>query len=386
MGRTGLDGRESRLGGGLCGATVPDFRSGLPLIEGLKPDRSFDTIACGGAKGSSEGFGARFAALVGGSACAVFEPGAARLLGTTAARGCCACGVPAQLASGCGPSDGGLPGACLVETLAVGEDGRVHVAPLRALLAPPEADGRLKVVLNGAAGPYLCRPLRMGADVVVEDARSWMPPSVLSACGLAEDGEPCLVAAWTGKKAGDALAALAPRAFRRLDGPQDALLAAGLETLSMRAQRASDNALVAAHYLVADERIAWVSYPGLPDDGANDAARRTFEHGFGPLVAFGLAAGPATQVAADGLPAEGGAVKGGARSGVRPGPLPASFVLHAGLESPLDIVASLERFLAGPPEGAGAWRPSGAGDGNMVLPGRKTALMRPTAEGVGVES
>lgn len=355
MGRTGLDGRESRLGGGPCGATVSDLRSDLPLLEGLKPDRSFDTIACGGAKGSSEGFGARFAALVGGSACAVLEPGAARLLGTMAAGGGCACGAPAQLASGCGPSDGGLPGACLVETLAVVEDGRVRVAPLRALLAPSEADGRLKVVLNGAVGPYLCRPLRMGADVVVvEDARLWMPPSVLSACGLAEDGEPCLVAAWTGKKAGDALAALAPRAFRRLDGLQDTLLAAGLETLSMRAQRMSDNALVAAHFLAADERVAWVSYPGLPDDGANDSARRTFEHGFGPLVAFGLAAGSATQVAADGLPAEGGAGKGGARSGIRPGPLPASFVLHAGLESPLDIVASLERFLAGPPEGAGA--------------------------------
>ena len=319
MGSAGLSGSPGEVAGHAPAPAVP-----LVLLEGLKPDRSFDTIACG-CSAAAMGFLGRFAALTGGKTCALLSPQASRLLSSGAA----------------------LPGIERYETLAVGGDGRIRVEPLRSLLARPEAGDRPSVVLNGAVGPYLCRPLKMGADVVVEDLGLWFPPELLSACGL--EG-PCLVASWTAERAGGVLAEALPRPFRELDEDRDAVLAAGLATLSMRAQRMSDNALVAAHYLAADERVAWVSYPGLPDDEGNDAARRVLEHGFGPYVAFGLADGSMPSGERGHGAFAGASDAGGAgcdRTVLRRGPLPASFVVRVGLESPLDVVAALDRVVAG---------------------------------------
>lgn len=361
----------------------------LPFPDGLRPDRSFDTIACGGAAeagGEMGGFYVRFAAMTGGAACAVLTPGAARAVGLAGRGWGQASGIrepgPAAPARGLetvagtvgavvgagslgGPDGRAVPGMSeapfarvdLYETLAVDAGGRIAVEALRARLAQSEAAGRLRLVANGAAGPYLCRPLKMGADVVVEDLRMWIPPAVLSACGLVEGREPCLVASWTGGKAVDAFIAAFPRPFRELDAGQDAVLASGLATLSLRSQRMSDNALVVAYYLAADERVAWVSYPGLPEDGANDAARRTLEHGFGPYVAFGVAEArscPASCGAGRPHGETPGAAGGGCdRSRLHRGSAPDGFVLRVGLENPLDIVASLERFLAGGSEADG---------------------------------
>ena len=66
----------------------------------------------------------------------------------------------------------------------------------------------------------------------------------------------------------------------------------GLETLHLRMERHSENALAVARYLQGHDAVAWVSYPGLEDSAYKDVADRTFTgRGYGGLVSFGVRSG-----------------------------------------------------------------------------------------------
>ncbi len=67
------------------------------------------------------------------------------------------------------------------------------------------------------------------------------------------------------------------------------LLLQGLETLSLRAQRHSDNALALARYLEQHEKVAWVSYVGLESHPSHQLALKTLRRGiFGGMLSFGV--------------------------------------------------------------------------------------------------
>ena len=70
----------------------------------------------------------------------------------------------------------------------------------------------------------------------------------------------------------------------------------GLETLPLRMERHCANALQVAYHLKQHPKVAWVRYPGLPDDPAHAAACRMLRNGFGGMVVFGIQGGqPAGQ-------------------------------------------------------------------------------------------
>lgn len=69
------------------------------------------------------------------------------------------------------------------------------------------------------------------------------------------------------------------------------LLMQGLETLHLRMERHSRNALQIAQYLSDHPKVAWVNYPGLPVDPYHEVAGRVLSGGFGGLVSFGVKAG-----------------------------------------------------------------------------------------------
>jgi O-acetylhomoserine (thiol)-lyase len=71
------------------------------------------------------------------------------------------------------------------------------------------------------------------------------------------------------------------------------LLLQGLETLPLRQQRHSENALAVARYLRQHPRVSWVNYPGLEDAPAFATASRYLKRGFGALVGFGIEGGRA---------------------------------------------------------------------------------------------
>jgi O-acetylhomoserine (thiol)-lyase len=65
----------------------------------------------------------------------------------------------------------------------------------------------------------------------------------------------------------------------------------GLETLPLRQERHSSNALALAEHLSRHPRVAWVNYPGLADNPNHRLASRYLKHGYGGLVGFGIKGG-----------------------------------------------------------------------------------------------
>ena len=65
----------------------------------------------------------------------------------------------------------------------------------------------------------------------------------------------------------------------------------GLETLPLRQERHSSNALALAEYLRTHPLVAWVNYPGLPDSPNHALAARYLKKGYGGLVGFGIKGG-----------------------------------------------------------------------------------------------
>jgi O-acetylhomoserine (thiol)-lyase len=71
------------------------------------------------------------------------------------------------------------------------------------------------------------------------------------------------------------------------------LLLQGVETLPHRMDAHVANARAIAEFLAADDRVAWVSYAGLPDHPHYERARRYLPQGPGAVFSFGLKGGRA---------------------------------------------------------------------------------------------
>ncbi len=190
---------------------------------------------------------------------------------------------------------------------------RLNVPDFAALAAiATEAQVPL-VVDNTLATPALFRPFEHGANIVVHSATKFIGGHGLSIGGVIVDGGNF---AWDsgrfpefgapnpgyhGLRLSEAFGAAAFIARARLEGMRDLgpalspfnafTFLQGLETLSLRMQRHSENALALARWLAGHAKVAWVRYPGLPGDPAHDRARRYLPRGAGGLVAFGVRGG-----------------------------------------------------------------------------------------------
>jgi O-acetylhomoserine (thiol)-lyase len=65
----------------------------------------------------------------------------------------------------------------------------------------------------------------------------------------------------------------------------------GIETLPLRMERHSENAMTVANWLAKHPRVEWVRYPGLSDDPSHEVARRYLKNGYGGMVVFGIKGG-----------------------------------------------------------------------------------------------
>ena len=67
------------------------------------------------------------------------------------------------------------------------------------------------------------------------------------------------------------------------------LLLQGLETLSLRVECHSDNALALARWLENHPKVSWVSYPGLPSHSSHERAKQLLRpNTFGGVLSFGV--------------------------------------------------------------------------------------------------
>jgi cystathionine gamma-synthase/methionine-gamma-lyase len=142
-----------------------------------------------------------------------------------------------------------------------------------------EAGARL-IIDTTFASPWLCQPLRHGADMVVHSATKF-----LSGHGDAMAG------AVISRNAADSTALIS--VMKLVGGvlsPWEAHeILRGVKTLAVRMERHCENAAALATWLTQDRRIARVYYPGLESNGASEVAKRMLrEPFFGALVSVEL--------------------------------------------------------------------------------------------------
>jgi O-acetylhomoserine (thiol)-lyase len=168
---------------------------------------------------------------------------------------------------------------------------------------------------NTFATPYLCNPIEHGADVVWNSTTKWIHGHGTTVGGVLVDGG---TFPWdehaekfpeiarenpayhginfheTFGPAGLTYAAIA-RGLRDM-GNQQAPFDAwqtlqGLETLPVRMERHSENAMAVAEFLQNHDEVSWVTYPGLDPHETHDNATEYLEGGYGGMITFGLEAG-----------------------------------------------------------------------------------------------
>ncbi len=69
------------------------------------------------------------------------------------------------------------------------------------------------------------------------------------------------------------------------------LLLQGLETLPLRQERHSQNALAVANHLADHPLVSWVNYPGRPEHPSHAVASKYLTKGYGGIVGFGIKGG-----------------------------------------------------------------------------------------------
>ncbi len=158
------------------------------------------------------------------------------------------------------------------------------------------------LVDNTLATPYLCRPLELGADVVIHSTTKYLSGHGSAVGGAVIDGgrftwnkerfpdfEPFI------DRKGDL--AFLDKVWREhhinfgtTQAPLHSFLTMiGLDTLALRMERHMENCSKVAGYLRKRKVITWLNYPGLEGHPSHGTALKQFEgKGFGGMLTFGL--------------------------------------------------------------------------------------------------
>ncbi len=165
------------------------------------------------------------------------------------------------------------------------------------------------IVDNTFPTPFLCQPIKHGANIVVHSATKYLDGHATCVGGVVVDGgnynwnngkypelttpDPDYHGLVYTEAFGDAAYIAKARAGLLRDigatmSPFNAfLINLGTETLAVRMQRHSENALAVAEYLEKHPKVEWVSYPGLESDPNHALAQKYLPKGCSGVVAFG---------------------------------------------------------------------------------------------------
>jgi O-acetylhomoserine (thiol)-lyase len=169
------------------------------------------------------------------------------------------------------------------------------------------------IVDNTIATPVLLNPIKHGADIVIHSLTKYITGNGTGMGGVIIDAgrfnwangkfpeftEPA--PGYHGLIYHEALDNLAYVARLRIEGLRDLGAALspfnafgtlqGLETLSLRIKKHSENALQLAKWLQDQPQVAWVNYPGLKDNPYFELAQKYLPHGQSGILTFGLTGG-----------------------------------------------------------------------------------------------
>ncbi len=190
---------------------------------------------------------------------------------------------------------------------------QINVLDISAVADIAHEAGVPLVIDNTFASPYLCQPIRFGADIVVESATKFMGGHGTTMGGvIVESGKfpwdngnfPMMVEpskgyhgvrfyetfgdfGFTMKARMETLRTLGPSL-----SPMNAwLLLQGLETLHVRMDRHVSNALRVAEFLEDHDCVSWVNFPGLSSSPYAQLAQKYLPKGCGSIMTFGIKGG-----------------------------------------------------------------------------------------------
>ena len=191
---------------------------------------------------------------------------------------------------------------------------KLDIADIEKLASIAHEHGLPLIIDNTSASPALTRPIEWGADIVVESTTKYIGGHGTSIGGILIDA-----GKFDWKASGrfpdftepdpsyhgiSYTAAFGPLAFilkARVQGLRDTgaalspfnafLLLQGVETLHLRMERHSQNALSVAKFLEQHAGVEWVNYPGLAASKYAARAKKYFPTGQSGLVTFGMKGG-----------------------------------------------------------------------------------------------
>ncbi|KAH9927613.1 O-acetylhomoserine ami [Fomitopsis serialis] len=193
---------------------------------------------------------------------------------------------------------------------------KYNVAPIPELAKVAHDHGIPLIVDNTfGIGGYLIRPIDHGADIVVHSATKWIGGHGNTIAGVVIDSgkfdwvrsgkfptftEPS--EGYHGLKFSETFGPIAFAIKLRVEVLRDLgstlnpfgafLLLQGLETLSLRGERHSQNALALAQWLEQHPKVSWVSYLGLASHSSHSVAQRLLRPNvYGGVLSFGVKGG-----------------------------------------------------------------------------------------------
>ncbi|EOA9036179.1 O-acetylhomoserine aminocarboxypropyltransferase/cysteine synthase family protein [Vibrio harveyi] len=187
-----------------------------------------------------------------------------------------------------------------------------NIIDLERVAELAHAQGVPVIVDNTVATPVLCKPIEFGADIVVHSLTKYVGGHGTTLGGIIIDSgkfpwaqhkdrfpvfnqpEPSYhVVVYTEAFGEAAFIGRARTVPLRNTGsalsPMNAfMLMQGLETLSLRMERHTENALKVAEYLSQHEKVSWVSYAGLPTSEFYPLAEKYMQGKPSAILSFGL--------------------------------------------------------------------------------------------------
>ena len=187
-----------------------------------------------------------------------------------------------------------------------------HVFDIERFARLAHANGVPLLVDNTFATPINCRPFEWGADIVTHSTTKYMDGHACAVGGCIVDSGnfdwmshadkfPGLCApdeSYHGLAYAESFGKMAyitkataqlMRDLGSIQSPENAfLLNLGLESLHLRMQRHCENAQKVAEFLRDNERVAWISYAGLPEDKYYALGQKYLPNGGCGVIAFGL--------------------------------------------------------------------------------------------------
>jgi O-acetylhomoserine (thiol)-lyase len=191
---------------------------------------------------------------------------------------------------------------------------KLDVADIETMAAIAHEHKLPLIIDNTCASPALVRPIEWGADIVVNSATKFLGGHGLAIGGVIVDAGKFDWAAsgrfsdfvepdpsYHGLRYSEAFGPLAFILKARVQGLRDTgaalspfnafLLLQGIETLHLRMERHSQNALAVARHLEQHPGVEWVNYPGLASSRYHERAKKYMPTGQSSLVTFGIKGG-----------------------------------------------------------------------------------------------